>query len=390
MRLRLLTLICLMMLYQGLQVSAKELKVEIKPSADCFIDNKLTKENISIDASSNPSSDKLYYRWYKDHSLSFSSPNFIKRIEFLKEGKTGSNTYDLSGIILFDDSQLGTITSYRENSNCYATWEYASGTKSIKLKNNKDAVWFTKIIVTLDIPVIDGTNETASNNSFIKDADGQRELKVAYQRKFVADGGWYTLCLPFYRTINQVKWAFGDEVEVYWFNSAKCNEDGTVQLCFGPYSGEYPIVAGKPCLIKPSKNTDDETIFSRVNIHFTSSLSEEYDGVRFVGTYDPMAFPSDDGNKYAFLYGKDGLDLAVDDGTGGKIKGTRAYFVLPSGALAVGSIVLNETDDIETVRLHGEMISDDDSYYTLSGLCIQGKPTVPGIYIHGGRKIVIR
>lgn len=240
MRLRLLTLICLMMLYQGLQVSAKELKVEIKPSADCFIDNKLTKENISIDASSNPSSDKLYYRWYKDHSLSFSSPNFIKRIEFLKEGKTGSNTYDLSGIILFDDSQLGTITSYRENSNCYATWEYASGTKSIKLKNNKDAVWFTKIIVTLDIPVIDGTNETASNNSFIKDADGQRELKVAYQRKFVADGGWYTLCLPFYRTINQVKWAFGDEVEVYWFNSAKCNEDGTVQLCFGPYSGEYP------------------------------------------------------------------------------------------------------------------------------------------------------
>lgn len=390
MRLRLLTLICLMMLYQGLQVSAKELKIEIDPKVDFFIGNKLTKDNISIDASSDGSSYKSFYRWYIDQSLSFSSPNLIKRIEFLKEGNTGSNKNDFSGVILFDDSQLGTITSYRENSNCYATWEYDSGTNSVKLKNSKYVVWFTKIIVTLDIPVIDGTNETASNNCFIKDADEQRELKVAYQRKFVADGGWYTLCLPFYRTINQVKWAFGDEVEVYWFNSAKHNEDGTVQLCFGPYSGEYPVVAGKPCLIKPSKDTEDETVFSRVNIHFTSSLSEEHDGVRYVGTYDPMAFPSDDGNNYAFLYGKNGLDLAVDDGTGGKIKGTRAYFVLPSGAYAVGNIVLNETDDIETAQRNGEMTFDDDRYYTLSGLCILGKPTIPGLYIHGGRKIVVR
>lgn len=165
--------------------------------------------------------------------------------------------------------------------------------------------------------------------------------------------------------------------------------DNTVQLVFTPFSGQYPIENGKPYLIKPSKDTDDEIIFDRVNIHNVSPNVVEYGGVRFVGTYDPMAFPLENGNSYAFLKGKDGLDLAVDDGTGGKIKATRAYFVLPNGTYAVGSIVLSETDGVESTQQSERSTSVDDFYYTLTGFLIQGKPTTPGVYIHAGHKTVV-
>jgi hypothetical protein len=51
-----------------------------------------------------------------------------------------------------------------------------------------------------------------------------------------------------------------------------------------------------------------------------------------------------------------------------------------------------DTTAIEDVELEGQSSATEDSegeWYTLSGMQLQSKPTVSGIYIHDGRKLVI-
>ena len=51
-----------------------------------------------------------------------------------------------------------------------------------------------------------------------------------------------------------------------------------------------------------------------------------------------------------------------------------------------------DTAAIEDVELEGQLSATEDSegeWYTLSGMQLHSKPTVSGIYIHDGRKVVI-
>lgn len=394
---RILLLMGVLLLAHDLRVEAKEFQIVFDASKVRFsqltsgslqLDSGGVRISASIDADDNPKRNE--YHWYLYQKWTFTSPYLIKKIVFSKEGVTGNASVKCDGIKVVNGK--GYIDLKYDNQKPYnAVWSSTSGVRSIVFENRNSAVWIGKITITLDgeEPVIDGTNTEVSNLNDIKAFDGYRLMNVKLKRKFVADGGWYTLCLPFYRTMNQMKKAFGDEVEIYEFSNATKNVDNMVQLVFTPFSGSYPIVNGKPYLVRPSKDSGDEIIFDRVNIHSVDPNIVDHGGVRFVGTYDPMAFPKDDDNIYAFLKGSNGLDLAVDDGTGGKINGTRCYFVLPSGVIALGKVVLSETDGVEAARQGGRNPSDDDTYYTLTGLRIHGKPTTSGIYIHDGRKIVV-
>lgn len=68
----------------------------------------------------------------------------------------------------------------------------------------------------------------------------------------------------------------------------------------------------------------------------------------------------------------------------------------PASAAKVGVIFIN-TDDSETTDINivpdvpnNGKLSDTGAYYTLQGVKLDGRPTMPGIYIHNGRKEVIR
>lgn len=67
-----------------------------------------------------------------------------------------------------------------------------------------------------------------------------------------------------------------------------------------------------------------------------------------------------------------------------------------ASAAKVGVIFIN-TDDSETTDINivpdvpnNGKLSDTGAYYTLQGVKLDGRPTMPGIYIHNGRKEVIR
>jgi hypothetical protein len=84
------------------------------------------------------------------------------------------------------------------------------------------------------------------------------------------------------------------------------------------------------------------------------------------------------------------------------LRSCRAHFYIPAGQLAgnnaraVSSFVLDfgdGTDATGIVELKNsriEELNSDDGWYSMDGRRLPGKPAQKGVYIHQGRKIVVR
>ena len=117
----------------------------------------------------------------------------------------------------------------------------------------------------------------------------------------------------------------------------------------------------------------------------------EGDGcVTFCGIYDPVTIgPDGDNTKLYFstnntLYWPNGAMT---------INPFRAYLQLNSTAAQTRSIVLNigdETTEIEVRGVKEVREINDDAWYDMSGRKLDGKPNTKGVFIHGGRKVVIK
>ena len=396
MRLKKVTSAILLSLFSCLLLQAKEVQVEFIATKDHFVQDgaaswSVAKGQVKIEGKGECfAKGKTEYRWYQDSILTFSSPYAIKKIVFSKDGVT-SNNVKCSKIEVFNPKKTGKITVSTDEK--VATWKYAQGINKITFKNFNSSLWLGKIIVTVEAVdphlVLDGSSVDAVNSGKIAELDGQKQLVVSWKRQFKADGGWYTLCLPFYRSWEQMRWTFGNDVEICQFESAQRQNDGKVQIVFSPVTDTYPIHNGVPYLIKPSKDTGEEIVFDGVTMHKDAPTPVEKDQIQFVGTFDPFEMTSGD-RRYAFLAGSEGLDLAYPN-TQSKIKGTRAYFVFPDGAAGVSEVVKVAEGDVSRVNwvIQRERMADE-AYYTLSGLRLQGTPAQPGIYLHKGHKVVIR
>ena len=70
-----------------------------------------------------------------------------------------------------------------------------------------------------------------------------------------------------------------------------------------------------------------------------------------------------------------------------------SYFVISStkenGKYVVNNMT-NEVTGIEGVEIDPEQSKSDKYYYTLSGQRLTGKPSQRGVYIHAGKKIVVK
>ena len=121
--------------------------------------------------------------------------------------------------------------------------------------------------------------------------------------------------------------------------------------------------------------------------------------VRFQGTYDKLEYTTED-KSILFLGDENTLYWPL---SGATIGAFRAYFHvdLNGGANAVRSFVLNFGDSSESTGIR-EIDTDpapspsptgvgrNAAWYTLDGRKLSGKPTKSGVYIHNGRKVVIK
>jgi hypothetical protein len=246
-------------------------------------------------------------------------------------------------------------------------------------------------------------NENTSNSTAIQNANGQMSEVTLSGRTLYKDGKWNTLCLPFNFSAEQIA-AHKD------FAGAKLMElntngkngfdatDGTLYLAFKEATA---ITAGVPYLVKWDAAGTDFTspVFSGVTIDAKASttVSDADTGlqeVQMVGCYSPVSVVADD-KSILFLGDENTLYYSS---VNRNIRSCRAYFSVPyikqNAGVKARAFHLEfgdeETTGIITVNGSGLTVGDSDTWYTIDGVRLSGKPTQRGMYIHKGNKVVIK
>ena len=258
----------------------------------------------------------------------------------------------------------------------------------------------------------DSARPVGKKNADYIAAGGSNKKVEIHSRRFYQDGEWNTVCLPFgvdnlantplaNATVKELDTEAGSYAHQTGFDAGT----GTLYLNF---KNATSITAGVPYIIKwgnPEGENGylgtaiDSPRFSGVNISSTTpSTVQSADGkVKFVGQYGPKAFAAND---YSKLFVGDGNTLYYPQ-SGASINAFRAYFELVDANAPVMNIQLNfadnETTEIKTTDFtfatphsQRENYTDCNEWFTLSGTRLTAKPTQKGVYIHNGRKIVIK
>ncbi len=226
-----------------------------------------------------------------------------------------------------------------------------------------------------------------------KDLKGKCIKEVKLERAFVADGGWYTICLPFSLNANEISTLFhGAKFQEFSGISTNGTTNG-IELNFKSVTATE---AGKPYLMKPVQDisTKDMTFEKKV-IEVTAPVAVTHksaDGKEFTftGIFDPTAII---GPQYRILSGANGTELRIPGS--GTMAGFRAYFVMPTDLTSEQTSTTkvcmgpSEATAISQIRTdagtHGKV-------YNMYGQFVSKDPTrlAPGLYIIDGKKTIIK
>lgn len=249
-------------------------------------------------------------------------------------------------------------------------------------------------------------SEVDDNATQLSRVNGHLAESITLHRTFCADGGWYTLCLPFALTSSDIATTLQGAV-VERLSSAGRAEDGAPLLSFKRTNA---VAAGQPFIMKPSATLTDPVFSSRdivaseptpVTKTIAASATHGQTDIQMCGTYVPTPLL---GTAYRFL-NSSGTRLSVPNGEG-ELKPFRAFFVFSDYADAASAVV-NHIDDstpsaISTPFAGGETIGSETtggankekatSVYDLLGRKVsKTQPShSPRIVIMNGRKTVER
>ena len=147
------------------------------------------------------------------------------------------------------------------------------------------------------------------------------------------------------------------------------------------------IQAGMPYLVKPI-NRIENPVYSNVTLCAQYARNIEADGYHFVGIYSPENIYEE--SKVNRFLKSDGYLYYPTDEDAGRLKGLRAYFVVPDGT---GNVKVNP-DGTATIidEVQSTMYEEQGAIYDVSGRAVGNDlHSLPrGIYIVNGKKIVVR
>ena len=232
-------------------------------------------------------------------------------------------------------------------------------------------------------------SETDDNATQLSRANGHLAESITLHRTFCADGGWYTLCLPFALTSSDIATTLQGAV-VERLSSAGRAEDGAPLLSFKRTNA---VAAGQPFIMKPSATLTDPVFSSRdivaseptpVTKAIAASATHGQTDIQMCGTYIPTPLL---GTAYRFL-NSSGTRLSVPNGEG-ELKPFRAFFVFSDDTDAASAVV-NHIDDstpsaISTPFAGGKT----EEGKTLGGKTARGTNKEKATYVYDllGRKV---
>lgn len=247
-----------------------------------------------------------------------------------------------------------------------------------------------------------GASSTEISDVTISQADGytyeaKNNATVTLTKPLTANV-WNTICLPFSMTEQQVRNAFGENARIAEFK--KVEESGNKEVAlFGMHYYQL-ITAGKPCLIKPSKVSDNYTITGvTIDAKEALTVTDSNKKFDFVGTYATTSMPvnshflgSNNGKLYYITAAKD-------------ISGLKAFLKpAENNSGAKLSIAFDSTDNdqdnnttgIEAIKDYTDQDAANSSankgIYNINGQFMGTNPAIlpQGIYVKNGKKFIVK
>lgn len=239
--------------------------------------------------------------------------------------------------------------------------------------------------------ILDGNSQNADNSDAINSYLNTIVDQVTLQRSFVGDGGWYTLCLPFALTSEDIEGQL-QGADFQEFTGMTLNTDNSFSLNFNKVT---ETKAGVPYMVRPINGSNIQNpVFTNKTIEKDQpvTVTHKCDNMpsyecSFTGIFDP----TDVHDRTIRFVSADGVTLkmaAADDNS--KLKGFRAYVKLPSESTAAKINCVDTTNGITT--------TESDAHATKTGVYdICGRYIGPsaeglehGVYIVNGRKTMIK
>ena len=197
-------------------------------------------------------------------------------------------------------------------------------------------------------------------------------------------GSWNTFCVPFNVSESMLTSVFGTDCKLREFTSM--DEDGKTLK----FTEAKKIEAGKPYLLNPAHDVTNPT-FSNVALSDTKAQTVTNNGYSMVGTYGTTTLAI--GGTNLFITASNQFKKPQDDKNNhNKLKGLRAYFVVPVGTNSntLRVFIADNTTAIDAI--HRDDALQDANIYNLQGQCVGTslEGLSRGVYIRNHKKFVVR
>ena len=234
-----------------------------------------------------------------------------------------------------------------------------------------------------------GLADNANNSDIIEHWDGATDKAVIiFGRKLYKDNSWNTLTLPFDVIIAGS--ILDGAVVKELLKSSNFDDEGLLTLNFS--DDLTTIEAGVPYIVKwTSGDNIVSPVFEGVAIDKELNNIISDDGkVEFIGNFSPVVLPGGD-KENLYLGANNKLYTPSDDRT---MNAFRSYFHVDLGTSQIKRFVLNFGNDepitgiIVNDNANGEDVRGKSGWFTLQGIKLPAEPTLPGIYIKDGKKVI--
>ena len=364
--------------------------VEMQPYGDFFIINeKIATFKLKIVGKDNDKKYLFQLEPYKDSNGNFGYLSCLANYQLSLQSK--SNSYidvkkiDNEGKAYLRRQDPAANLGFYNNNTIHFIYDY-----------NKYVYIYKSITPSLTLETSKSLSETVKD----KDITGKVIPSIKINRSFDADGGWYTICLPFSLTEDDIKKQFKG-AEFQGFDGVD-QQDKTINLKFKKVT---TTEAGKPYLIKPIKDiTAADLTFINKQIEQTTPVDVSYmlesdanKTFTFKGVFSPFTADSEElaDKNIKFLSGVKGLDLVSPNGTG-TMKCYRAYFVFPGkkGIVETEAKITNHDEATAVQPVKRQEAETEHVVFSISGQKmgkVKNASQLPkGVYIINKKRIMVK
>ena len=203
--------------------------------------------------------------------------------------------------------------------------------------------------------------------------------------------GWNTFCVPFALTQAQLEEAYGSGA-VAKYLSGVTTDGAAATLHFTPEEGGG-IEANKAYLLYLTTDVTKPKTFSGVTLQragdCTTTVRADNGGdYTFQGILAPTALATNDRQ---YFLNSAGTYFVLPLNNTSQMKATRAYIIVPAPAGSAQGRQYRFDFNGTTTAIDNVTVSgmEDGAWYTISGIRIN-RPAAKGVYIHNGRKVIVK